>query len=122
MKENYYSQIKRIKNDNKIKVFYVHTNTDLTEGRGKEYVLHVCQIETTAHRLGKGNYVQGMNCPVREGYIEFRDGTWWQRLSYVVPPTDEDTAVETKETQKRDLIKRMQDAGFSDEDISAIKS
>lgn len=92
--------------DNKIKVFYVHTNTDLTEGRGKEYVLHVCYHETTAHRLAKGNYVQGLNCPVKEGYIEFRDGTWWQRLSYVVPPTEEDKRVENDQNNKNNIIKK----------------
>lgn len=39
-------------------VWVVTTNTDLTEGRGKEVGLAFCEQYATARRIGKGKYVQ----------------------------------------------------------------
>lgn len=41
------------------KAWAVYTNTDLTEGRGRQVLVHLCDIEATARRLSKGIGVQG---------------------------------------------------------------
>ncbi|WP_156374424.1 hypothetical protein [Pseudorhodoferax sp. Leaf274] len=40
-------------------VYAVYTNTDLTEGRGRQYVTHYCETEATARRVGSRGYVMG---------------------------------------------------------------
>jgi len=37
-------------------IWAVYSNTDLTEGKGGQYVKHYCKKETTAYRLGKGQH------------------------------------------------------------------
>lgn len=77
-------------------LFAVYTNSDLTEGRGSEYVMALTQILATANRIGKGGYVQGCDCPVRECkaiYIEELND-WYAPMGLIQAPTDKDKAQE----------------------------
>ena len=100
-------------------VYVAWTNTDCTEGRGWQYPQAVCEIEATAIRLGKGNYVMGCDCPVSEATAINFNGTW------LVPgrihtPTPEDKQKQVLIDKKRAAIQRAKDAGLSEEDLKII--
>lgn len=101
-------------------VFEVMTNTDLTEGRGREYVQYVCETITTAKRLAKGNYVQGSNSPVHEGKAYLIDGYWYAR-AHIIAPTKEDEKEDALNNKKLALIQKMKDAGLTKEDLDFIR-
>jgi hypothetical protein len=109
-------------------VYTVWTNQDLTEGRGYEYPLAVCETESTARRLGKGRYVQGSDCRVTETTLFLVDHKWYGPVA-VTPPTKEDIAAEVKlqaakaaAAAKLAAIDKARALGLSDEDIAALKA
>jgi hypothetical protein len=97
----------------------VYTNTDLTEGRGREYPTHVCESWATAHRLGKGGYVQGTNCPVQK-HACFQIGGQWFGPVHINAPTKEDDAVQARHDARHKAIKKAYDAGLTDDDLKAL--
>lgn len=77
-------------------VYIVMNNTDLTEGRGDEYVFAVCSNETTAKRIGKENYIQGTDCPIFKYEMPTISGQPYLPFKYVrvTLATSEDLAEE----------------------------
>lgn len=108
-----------------MEAFIAWTNTDLTEGRGQSLPLAVCELESTAHRLGKGKYVQGGHCPVdKVTLLKLRDGYswgWWGPV-HLIKPTDDDKAKEKVRAAKETAVKKAMDAGLSQADINAIQA
>jgi len=109
------------------KVFSVWTNTDLTEGRGQEYVQYNCEIESTARRLAKKNYVQGTDSRVTEETIYYVGNRWYGPGPRIVQPTKEDLVAERHLEQERkaretknNAIERARQLGMSEEEISAL--
>ena len=117
-------------------VYVVWTNTDLTEGRGTSFPLHVCEKLSTATRLAKGKSVMGTDCPISESNalrIKFTDVQNhflydWFTLGRVIPPNKEDAAEEEKLEKQRRIqaakeaaIEKAKAAGLSDEDIEALR-
>ena len=102
------------------KVWVVWTNTDLTEGRGRETVKVVCEKEATAKRLAKGAYVMGSDCPIKEGEA-VRLGGQWLIPGRIIHPTTEDLE-ENDLTEKEKVIKKAKDAGLSNADIMLLAS
>lgn len=92
-------------------VYAVYTNTDLTEGRGQEYVRFYCELRTTAERMARGGYVQGGDCPIREVKMPKIGGAFYLPLSQasVTPPTNEDILLQ----KKRDLEKARRDRALA---------
>jgi hypothetical protein len=108
------------------KVYVVITNSDLTEGRGREYIKYFCELEATAQRLAKGGYVQGTNCPITIIEVVKNNNSWFGPVS-IVPPTSDDIHVEEHleklrehAAQKQKVIEKMRDAGFSEDDIKIL--
>lgn len=101
----------------------VHTNDDLTEGRGRQYIKHFCRTEATAKRLAKRAYVQGTDCPITTVKVLFLDGknVIPANLINVVEPTDEDIAADRRIASHREAIERAKTLGLTDEDIKAIR-
>lgn len=64
-------------------VWVVWQNTDLTEGRGFEEPIRICDSYETAVRLGKGKNVQGSDCRVSKEPAFLIEGTsgWFSRVS-----------------------------------------
>ena len=57
--------------------FEVSTNTDTTEGRGREYVIGRFFSEEAAKKCGKGRYCMGTDCPIKKivyDYVQMHDG------------------------------------------------
>ncbi len=118
---------KTISCDDKIPAWVAWSNTDLTEGRGSEFPLHVCLTEQTARRVGKKGSVQGCDCDIREDFL-FRVGGRWYGPVYVAAATAEDIlaaekaeAEKKKEIAKIKAIEKAKAAGLSPEDIEALR-
>lgn len=110
------------------RVFAVWTNTDLTEGRGTEYVECYTELRSTAIRLARGNYVMGTDSRVTEELMFFKDGRWYAPGVLIIEPSQEDLREERKieaeiaaaEAKARALV-RAKELGLSDDEISALK-
>lgn len=109
-------------------VWAVWTNTDLTEGRGRQYIKHLCSIEATAHRLAKRAYVQGSMAPVEEMEILTWDGRYYGPVTVELPSNDDLKLQErldeqhAKEARKVKALERAKELGLSDEELEALKS
>lgn len=105
-------------------IWVAFTNTDCTEGRGREIPLAVCALETTALRLGKGQYVQGTNCPVKALQKVKIGGNWYVPSEAVLirQPTHEDIDTQTKLDDSKLAIAKAKAnaAGLTDADRDAI--
>ena len=110
--------------------YIIRNNTDPTEGRGGEYTFPICELYTTAERVGKGQYVQGMDCPIFEIESTIVDGKEYFEKQYVpfYPALLEDKEKEMiriqneiKKQRKLEVFKKMKELGITDEEISMIK-
>ena len=101
----------------------VYTNTDLTEGRGREYVKHFCRIEATAKRLAKREYVMGTDCPIKPVRVLFMEGQYVlpANLINVVEPIPEDVEASRRIDAHRAAMDKAKSLGLSDDDIKAIR-
>lgn len=100
----------------------VRTNTDLTEGRGRQYVKHFCKLKATANRLAKKGYVQGGDCPVDPVEVLVLDGKRVLPMSLidVVAPTKEDEAEEQRILARRAAMEKAKAAGLSDDELKLL--
>lgn len=119
---------KTIKVEHAKTAFAVCSNTDLTEGRGSEYPMHICEAEATAKRLSKGRYVMGTDCPIREVEIFTHKNIWYGPIG-IVPPTAEDIfnqhwidGENEAKRKKEAAIERAKSLGLSDEELEALRS
>ena len=104
-------------------LYVAYTNSDLTEGRGFDIPIAVCEIEATAIRLAKKSYVQGSDGPVRAVEIRMIDGQWWAPMRSTVwttPSTKEDIQLQAKMDARKLALEKAKAAGLSDEDIKAL--
>jgi len=102
-------------------IWTVHTNTDLTEGRGRQYISAYCEFESTARRLAKKNYVMGHDCPVIKGEAWYHDGKWYTEM-HLQEPSAEDLEIQNKVTKREAIIQRAKDLGFTAEEIELLQT
>lgn len=95
------------------------TNTDLTEGRGTEFPLAVCDKEATAIRLGKGGYVMGCDCDITKVEIIEHNG-WTYGPVRLVHSTREDDAEQVRLDAKAAAKEKAKAAGLTDAEINAL--
>ncbi len=103
-------------------VWVAYTNTDCTEGRGRDVPIAVCAAEATAIRLARKQYVQGSDGPVRTLELVKIDGKWYAPSAAidVVEPTREDVAAQTAIDAKRAAMEKAKAAGLTDADLLAL--
>lgn len=114
-------------------VFAVIRNADGTEGRGPNYVMAVCEAESTARRLGKGKDVQGSDCgivptvAIRIGNQDYATPCSWLAPCRIHERNLDDRAAERElqdkrasEQRKQKALNRAKAAGLSDDDIKAL--
>lgn len=108
--------------DDRETLWAVYTNTDLTEGRGRQFVAHFCKLRSTAIRLARKGYVQGTDCPVEPVEVLVLDGKRVLPMSVinVEPPSQEDEQKERLWLEKKAAFERAKAAGLSDQDIALI--
>jgi uncharacterized protein (DUF2126 family) len=102
------------------KVWVAWTNTDCTEGRGKEVVEYVCETEATARRLGKQRYIQGTNCPISES-IAVKVNNKWLIDGSIQVATTADVLMQNKLDKHKMVLEKARAAGLTDEDIASLK-
>ncbi len=100
-------------------VWLTMTNDDLTEGRGNQRVLHVCETEETARRLGKRNYVMGSDCPVEKS-VAVKIGYRWLVPGEIQPENEADKKLRIAKEERQKVIDKMRDSGFSEEEIAKL--
>ena len=102
----------------------VYTNTDLTEGRGRQYVSHFCRLQATAIRLAKKGYVQGSDCPVKPVEVLNFDGkrVLPADLLMIWEPSKNDEAKEEQLRFREEARAKAKAAGLSDEDIAILEA
>lgn len=103
-------------------VWLVVGNTDNTEGRGYPVVLYVCESPETANRLGKKRYVQGSDCPIEESVAVRLGGrnSRWLVPGEIQPSSLADTELMVRRQQKEQLLIKLRESGFSDEEIATL--
>lgn len=112
--------------DEKI-VYQVWCNTDLTEGRGRQYVKCVSELESTAKRLAKHGYIMGSDCPIEQSKAYKIGGVWFYPSSPVTPSqADLDQEKELKVKREQNLrvleaIKKAEELGLSKDDIEILQ-
>ena len=111
-------------NHEKKTVWVAYTNTDCTEGRGRDVPIAVCEKEATAKRLAKGKYVQGSDGPVRPIDVAQIEGRWYfpSAAVNVILATKEDDQAQAKIDATKVAIDRAKAAGLTDDEIAALRS
>lgn len=105
-------------------VYVAYTNTDCTEGRGRDVPIAVCELETTAVRLAHKKYVQGSDGPVRMVELCKINGEWYAPLSavHIISPTREDEQKQARLDKARAVIAKAKAAGLTDDEIKALSA
>lgn len=103
-------------------VYVAMTNTDLTEGRGWQIPLAVCEAESTAIRFAKKAYVMGADAPVEAVGLLLHEGKWYAPISIIRihRPTQEDTSAQKALNAHREALEKAKAAGLTEEDIKAL--
>jgi hypothetical protein len=105
-------------------VYVAYSNTDLTEGRGRDYPIAVCEMKITAERLARKRYVQGSNGPVRSMQLVKIDGKWYApgEAVNVIPPTKDDIAEQKRIDERNAILAKAKEAGLTDDEINLLRS
>jgi len=99
--------------------YIVYTNTDLTEGRGQQIVLGICELPTTAARIGARKYVQGSDCPVSPTTLYKHDGRWYGPVT-VHAPTCADQDAYNVQVKKDAVLAKAKSLGLSEQEIELL--
>lgn len=103
----------------RVEVWQVYCNTDLTEGRGSEYILYHCKSLATAQRLAKGRYIMGSDCPIHKGNI-YKLGSVYYVPGKVEQPSSEDLKIQKEIDLKESIISKVKEAGISLEELEIL--
>ena len=98
----------------------VTRNEDLTEGRGRELVHAVCELEATARRLASGASVQGSDGPVTKVKIVIVDGIRYGPVT-LIRPIDADVQEQKRLDAARAAEAKARQLGLSEEDLAALR-
>lgn len=101
-------------------VWVAWTNTDLTEGRGQRVPLAVCELETTAIRLGRKGSVMGSDCHVTKATAVFLGH--WLVPGVIDAGTKADSAALMALNMRRSAEAKAKAAGLTDEEIKVLRS
>lgn len=101
-------------------VWCVVTNSDLTEGRGYQYVKHVCELEATAIRLAKKAGVMGSDASV-QAMKAYRIGLVWFYPSTPESGTRQDVYANEHLQARKGALERAKALGMADADIALLQ-
>jgi len=100
-------------------VYVVYTNTDLTEGRGHEYPIAVCEMKSTARRLAHKKGVQGTDATVNESKSYLIRARWYGPVS-MIKPSKEDVRASFLQNERDSLIERLNNSNMDKGDIDVL--
>lgn len=101
-------------------VWVVFTNTDLTEGRGRQIPLYVCELGSTAIRMGKGKGVMGSDCSVSET-TAVKINNNWLYPNFLHTPTEDDRREQRKMDKKNAVLEKALGLGLTAEEILSLR-
>lgn len=100
-------------------VWVVYTNTDLNEGRGHEYPIHVCGSASTAARMATRKGVQGSDAHVsKEIAVKVRGG--WLAPVSIIEPNDADRRADALNVERLRVMDKARAAGLTDDEIRML--
>ena len=99
----------------------VETNTNLTDGCGYNFPLYIAETEATARRLGKGGYVQGTNCPIRQIELIKVKGQWYGPVLIHVA-SKEDKFEQSRIDREKQVLARAKELGLTEAEIKVLRS
>lgn len=109
------------------KVWLTVSNSDLTEGRGSQIILAVCDTPETARRMGSRKYVMGTDCPIEESQAVKIDGRWYVRGN-ITPENEVDKKFRLSREKAEEALKnrdavieRAAALGLSAEDLEILR-
>ncbi|WP_137971973.1 hypothetical protein [Pseudomonas sp. F(2018)] len=100
-------------------VWVVWQNTDLTEGRGHEVPILVCETKSTALRMAKKQGVQGSDASVTSFKATHINGHWCAPV-VIVKATKADQAAEQSRIQFESVLEKAKALGLSPEELQII--
>jgi hypothetical protein len=100
-------------------VWVAWTNTDCTEGRGAPIPKAVCEVKSTAIRLGKGSSVQGSDCDLTQE-TAIRISYQWLIPGRIIRPSKDDRLSQELNDAKEAAREKAIAAGLTEEDIAAL--
>jgi len=104
-------------------VYVTFTNSDLTEGRGYQIPIHVCESPTTAVRVGLKKYVMGSNCPTKSIEMIRLDKMGWYISSeaiQLIKPSKEDNRADEMNASAQAAYNKAKSLGMTDDDIKSL--
>ena len=101
-------------------VWVVWSNTDLTEGRGRQYALYYCEAKSTALRLGARRDVQGSDCRITKEIMFEHNGVVYTPGAIIQKPSKQDELVEAKRKQVEQAVLKAVKLGLSQDEINAM--
>lgn len=102
------------------KVWVAWTNTDRTEGRGRQIPVAVCETKITADRLGENSGVQGSNCMVTEETAVCIDNRWLVPGD-IIKPTKADSEKQKRVKEYNRVLEKAIDSGITSEEVRVLK-
>ncbi|WP_320533623.1 hypothetical protein [Robbsia andropogonis] len=104
----------------KLKTIWIAwTNSDLTEGRGHQLPLAICEKEVSARRLGRKGSVMGSDCHVTKDIALNISGQWYVP-GKIIPPSKDDIAAQERIDRRYLAIEKALAAGLTEDDIAEI--
>jgi len=100
-------------------VWVAWTNTDCTEGRGRNIPKVVCDLEATAIRLGRKGSVQGSDCQVSD-HLAVMVNNCWLIPGVIHAQTAEDVKTQNLIDKKQAAIEKAKAAGLTEEDLKLL--
>lgn len=104
---------------NSKEVWVAWTNTDCTEGRGRQIPKAVCDLKATAIRLGRKGSVQGSDCQVSKS-IAVMVNNCWLIPGVIHAQTPEDVKAQNHMDKKQAAMEKAKAAGLTDEDLKLL--
>lgn len=101
------------------KAWAVIGNTDLTEGRGKSFVISFHWLKASALRAAKKKYVMGSDAPIDE-VVLYQHGSGWYGPVTVEGPTAEDERSQQHLDKLEAVIAKAKQLGLNTEDLKIL--
>jgi hypothetical protein len=111
---------KRMSPSNTLATHVAFTSTDLTEGRGYQYPIAVCELESTATRLGEKKYVMGTDAPVEQFDAVLIHNKWYGPV-VIHKPNEADKARQAAADLRKVAEEKALKLGLTKEELSALR-
>lgn len=108
----------------KITVYAVYANSDLTEGRGREYVSMYTTSISHAHRVARNAYVQGSTAPVKEAVIWKFGNYYFDPGSKITisAPSNKDLLNDEFIVTYKGILNRAKELGLTEDEINTLQA